>query len=276
MRSLCAMFFIILIASAGVAQVGLAPEQRFLVPIAPNVRIPGAHGSLWTIDLVAHNNSDSGVIVSGCCCAIPEGCGFHQANSTFFTGESTTLDPNGGEFIYVSDPRAVTFSLRIQDISRQATTWGTSLPVVPPQGAFKTTLHLLDVTVDPRFRSALRIYDFDSLGPDPTYVRLRIYDLCGLSPVDRDCNRPPLVDTNIALVPRQTTTTPSVPATSMIGDLVAAFPQLANVKPAVLVGPERPASIRIDIDPITLGLRFWAFASVTNNETQHVTVITPN
>src|SRR5260370_32300719 len=33
--------------------------------------------------------------------------------------------------------------------------------------------------------------------------------------------------------------------------------------------------VRIEITPATDGLRLWAFVSVTNNETQHVTVIAP-
>ena len=33
--------------------------------------------------------------------------------------------------------------------------------------------------------------------------------------------------------------------------------------------------LRIEVTPVTPGLRFWTFVSVTNNETQHVTLITP-
>ena len=31
----------------------------------------------------------------------------------------------------------------------------------------------------------------------------------------------------------------------------------------------------VRVTPLTPGLRIWAFVSVTNNETQHVTTITP-
>lgn len=34
-------------------------------------------------------------------------------------------------------------------------------------------------------------------------------------------------------------------------------------------------TVRAEIEPLTEGLRYWAFVSVTNNETQHVTTITP-
>src|SRR5205085_11881017 len=33
--------------------------------------------------------------------------------------------------------------------------------------------------------------------------------------------------------------------------------------------------VRIEVTPLTAGLRFWAFAGATNNDTQHVTLITP-
>ena len=273
-RPFVAISLLVILSSAATAQVGYAPDHRFLLPVSDG-RVPGALGSLWKAELVAHNHSNSSVVVSECCCAIPEGCGSHSANSTFFPG-LFRLNPNDGAFMYVSDPAAVTFSLRIRDVSRDSETWGTSIPVVPPWGAFTSTLHLIDVTVDSRFRSALRIYDFDSLGPDSTQVRVRIYDMCGLSPIDVHCSTTPLVDQTMSLVPRETTTTPSRPAMIMLPDLVAAFPVLSRVKPTILAGSDRPAAVRIEIDPITAGLRFWAFASVTNNATQQVTVIAPN
>ncbi len=33
--------------------------------------------------------------------------------------------------------------------------------------------------------------------------------------------------------------------------------------------------LRIEITPITPGMKFWAFASVTHNVTQHVTTVLP-
>jgi hypothetical protein len=36
-----------------------------------------------------------------------------------------------------------------------------------------------------------------------------------------------------------------------------------------------PDALRIRIEPLTPGSRYWAFASITNNETQLVTLVTP-
>ena len=33
--------------------------------------------------------------------------------------------------------------------------------------------------------------------------------------------------------------------------------------------------LRIEVTPVTPGLEFWTFVSITNNNTQHVTLVTP-
>ena len=51
------------------------------------------------------------------------------------------------------------------------------------------------------------------------------------------------------------------------------YAEIANL--ALL--PELSAAdrIRIEVTPLVTGLRFWSYVSVTNNETQHVTTISP-
>jgi len=259
--------------------VGLqADTSKVLVPIVPSIfgPTPGAYGSLWTAMLVARNHSDAAVDVApGGGCAIPEGCGTTHGPHTTFVPYIASANPNAGLFVFVSQPDAISFELRVQDLSRQAETWGTSIPVVREADTFTTTLQLLDVTVDSKFRSSLRVYAFElaALSEEPK-VRVRIYDMCGIGVLDAPCSDVPLVDTQLEL--------PFVddrifPESAMIADLVAAFPQLASVRPVITgAGPARPPAVRIEIDPINPGLRFWAFATVTNNATQHVTAITPN
>jgi hypothetical protein len=36
-----------------------------------------------------------------------------------------------------------------------------------------------------------------------------------------------------------------------------------------------PPALRIEVEPLTPGSRFWAFVSITNNDTQRVTLVTP-
>ena len=53
------------------------------------------------------------------------------------------------------------------------------------------------------------------------------------------------------------------------------YPGYGEVNPAVIPGVSKDALLRVEIVPLTAGLRYWAFASVTNNATQHVTTVTP-
>jgi hypothetical protein len=164
----------------------------------------------------------------------------------------------------------VTFHLRAHDISRDASTFGTSVPVVREKDVYTGRLQLIDIPVGGDFRSALRVYDWDSNTKVPRVVRLRIYEVCLYATPDwylGKCNDEALVDTTLDLPNggEESYTNPDHPGFAMIGDLAAAFPQL--------VGPSR---VRIDLDPVTSDLRFWAFASTTHNETQQVTVIAPN
>jgi len=278
-KRLLLIAFVVFAPYAALAQGVQFPYEKVLIPIFNGNFVPGAYGSLWSTELIARNESDQfveiGTIIGPCQIECPIG---KPAHATFPAGEFTP-EPNRGEFLYIGAPGAgkVTFSLRVQDVSRQLQTWGTAIPVVREKDVFSSALQLLDIPVDSRFRSALRIYDFDTPTENPRQVRLRIYDMCGIGPIDRNCTNTPLVDTTLMLTPTSLHVRDTqYPATAMVGNLLDTFPQLANVQPTVLpFGQFRPASVRVDIDPITPGLRFWAFVSGTNNETQHVTVIAP-
>jgi hypothetical protein len=269
-------------STAAYAQALQYPYEKVLVPIMTTGLLPGAYGSMWGTSLTVRNESDDYVEISSLVASCLYECPFGRPPHTTFPAGDYTLNPNAGEFFYVGAPGAgkVTFSLRIQDFSRQSQTWGTSIPVVREKNAYTTTLHLLDVPVDANFRNTLRIYDFDTpFDDEPRQVRVRISDMCGVGPLDRDCSDAPLVDKTFAFVqPRLSSgdRATQFPANVIIGNLPDAFPQLASVPPTTLAfGQRRPAAVRVRIDPVTPGLRFWAFVSATNNETQHVTVVSP-
>ena len=106
-------------------------------------------------------------------------------------------------------------------------------------------------------RETLRIYDFD--GPADRVVAVRFF---------KDDASEAAVETQVTLRTFPAAVIdpvyPEVPGYAQIGNFVRAFPEL--------VGASR---VRIEILPVTPGLRFWAFVSVTNNETQHVTAVLP-
>jgi hypothetical protein len=123
----------------------------------------------------------------------------------------------------------------------------------------KDRIQLLYVPMDSRFRQALRVYDFE--GNAGEQIRLRIYPWNSQSP---------LVDTLLVLVDahhgvnRDFGEFPVTPAYAQMFDLASTYPQLA--------AQER---VRIELTAVRPEVKFWAFVSITNNESQHVTTITP-
>src|SRR5712691_7997574 len=140
-RGLAVAYFLIF-TPAAYAQGVQFPYEKVLIPILTSSILPGAHGSLWTTELVARNESDQyveiGTIIGPCQIECPVG---QSPHATFHIGEFTP-DPNAGEFLYIGAPGAgkVSFSLRVQDISRQLQTWGTAIPVVRERDVYTSTL----------------------------------------------------------------------------------------------------------------------------------------
>jgi hypothetical protein len=257
------------IAAAAASAQPLAPQQivlsqepyeRLLVPLVLQEPLPGAYGSLWVSHLVVRNDSSEPIAFAaapgGPCLDIYLYCpDAVEPKSTTDHGFRFAHNPNAGLFYYVGNPgrTALTVTLRIQDISRQALTWGTSIPVVRERDTYTTPLVLLDVPLDTRFRVAIRTYEFEPTDGEAR-VRIRVF------PLESDV---PAVETTLSLL-RYGLSVIQNPRFAMIADLRDAFPQLSALD-----------RVRLEIAPASDGLRFWAFASVTNNETQHVTVIAP-
>ncbi len=131
-------------------------------------------------------------------------------------------------------------NLRVADVSREATSHGTEIPVVRQSNFTSQKIALLGVPVDSNFRSTLRIC---SLGPITDPVNISINGL----------------GRQIYLTPGR--------------DIFE--PAFAAVNDLVLSGlPSDQFTIRVVVVPTTVPL--WAFISVTNNTTQQITTITPN
>ncbi len=175
-----------------------------------------------------------------------------------------------GLLLYVRRTLAdeVAFNLRIQDVSRQALTWGTEIPVVRERDLRTEAVDLLDVPTDSRFRVALRIYDpFQKPRTEPdattSWVAIELFSMESqalIASKTAELVQPPIENTCGA----PTAGIACWPGSFEIHHLVNEFPGISSAD-----------RIRIRIVPLTLGLRMWAFANVTNNETQHVTTITP-
>jgi hypothetical protein len=260
MRSQIALVCVIAALTASSAWPQSTPyEEAILLPITLAKPIPGAFGSLWATDLRVH--ASGGDIIFR---EFGPACGACLPTVRVASGTTQTLPLVGrivgqplGTLVFVRRETAknAVFNLRIQDLSRQALTWGTELPVVRERDFRTEPLTLINIPTDARFRQALRIYDLNvDVGMPPTYFTVTIHDMqSGDVLAERDYRAVPAPEG-----PGR------IPSWVEVTDLVAAFPQLASAE-----------RIRITIAPVNTGTVFWAFVSVTNNETQHVTTVTP-
>src|SRR5688500_1509415 len=111
---------------------------RYLIPVV-SIDAAGAHGSRWTTELTAHNSRDSELEVRGLFCPPTTGLLF-CGNERIPPHESKALQPQPsfdgreGAFIYVPDdlnaPGPFVATLRVRDLSKNAESFGTEIPIV--------------------------------------------------------------------------------------------------------------------------------------------------
>lgn len=223
---------------------------RMLVPLTA-YDLHGANGSLWRSELTVLNDSDHSVTL------VPEATyAPHRTAQVRLESRAGGLD---GAFVYVPRDLGERFAmqLRARDVSSEAEGWGTEVPVVH-EDQFAQVVHLLDVPTDPRYRATLRIYGDPAL----THAQVTVFDDDG-----------PIDDRVVALQPGD--------SDSRGFNENPPYAQLDPLTPAVRAASAgQPVRIRIIAMPPEegdfVGLpRTWAFASITNNETQQVTTVTP-
>lgn len=219
--------------------------ESILLPIlTPPVK--GAFGSEFHTHFRLHNrSSENGIVIEGLrdCFPCPIFAFIIDPNQE---RDDVLMEGTPGLFITVRRDEAnfLSFNLRVYDVTRGALNFGTEIPVVREHEFATDQLVLLGVPTDSRFRTTLRIY---SRGE----TQLLVTFSNGEETVQR-------------LVTLQRMNGGGGYAT--IGD----FPTFAS-------GAEE---IRVMLEPLpTLNPLpqppFWGFISVTNNETQAITTITP-
>jgi hypothetical protein len=149
--------------------------------------------------------------------------------------------------------KPLAFSLRVRDLSRQADSWGTEVPLVRAKDAFVgKTMDMLNVPFEPESRITLRIYDLDGPvgGSVPVVIRNNESDVV-------------LGSTTATFADAGYQNYPSNPGLVVI-----------DVKPLVAnaSGVDR---LRIQVGEKDAQKRLWAMVSVTDLDTQLVTVISP-
>lgn len=141
-----------------------------------------------------------------------------------------------------------TVTLRFRDAAHMTPAEAIDVPAARTADT-SSTVRLRNIPLDPRFRRTLRIYDID--GVERT-VSVSIADRDAKSrsiPLVRDCNPQPC-------------DAPAFAQLDLDALLSAGTPRDGNVD-VVLIGPRGVA-------------RLWALVSVTDNETQETTIVTPD
>lgn len=264
MRHIVALLFALLVAGSGLGEDTISPDI-VLVPLAIG-STEGANGSLWVTDLAIANPTDAPIDVTrdtpATClppCTIPS----LPAHSTSYVVEPSDAATRG-RLLHVEAGRAkdLSFALRVRDVSRQAETWGTVVPVVLEADLYNRAFGLTDIPVAAAFRSMLRIYDVDAR--TAPRVTVRIFAI----KEDTYPRTPAHQDTLIADFEPNFIVPPA--------DRESVAPAAAEVPLWLVPGLTDGMRIRVEVVPLDGAKSYWGFVSVTHNATQHVAVITPH
>ena len=263
------------------AQVSGVTYRRILLPVVVEVPVPGALGSLWRTDLGLTNAGPSPMwvypIAHGPLCGNPVACTFSDTRlppgltvrGTVYYFEQGT-PPSNGVVLHAEDRYAdsLRVALRVLDVSRQAKSWGASLPVVP-ENRFLSAVTLTSLPGDdPNFRVSLRIYslmtdvtvqvDVQAFAINPFQDPIDGVQDISLGTTRFSLNLPADVGVGTGSQPPG-----SAPSFLFIGDS------------KFVTGGKSTPRFRLEITSATPGATIWAFATITNNDTQEVTVVAP-
>ncbi len=255
---------VLLVLAANASVAADSPYRRILLPLYAADPMPGAYGSLWKSQFVFHNGSTSRAYIVASCWGV---CQTDlAADEELLPGETQTglpkrypvpANPVAGTVLYMhseslplDDMEPVAFQLRVTDLSRTATGAGTEVPVVREKDFRTSTIHLLNIPTDMRFRLAARLLEMNLARAD---FSVRIVDQAA----------------NVVLRSLEVTTqNPDVEhRTSFAPGFVGIDDLLSGL-------PAPPDYIRVEIEPLTAGAAFWAYVSITNNDSQQFTLVT--
>lgn len=221
-------------------------DERLLLPIfTPPVN--GAFGAEFHTDVTVGNHGRAVLSLSGLAydCDIIISCPptpnrIDMQPERVLRSEELVHNGGPGRFVFLQkeDLSRLTMSLRVGDVSRDALNLGTEMPIVRESEFVTDRIVFPLVPVFPWYRSALRIY--------------------AASPVD-------------VLVKAGTQPTVRIHLTGAADQFDPAYAVFTNFKG---VGLAR-VTVEVDQQDSETPVAIWAFITVTNNQTQAITTITP-
>jgi hypothetical protein len=218
--------------------------ESILVPVTAYA-LQGANGSLWDTELWASNTTDQpivyffGLCTISCCCV---------ETNTFAPQETRLVggDSPRGQWYELPADGSLQLQARFLDRTRSSYWAGVELPIIRERDFRNGDLQLVGVPRDPRFRVTVRVYGLAA----GVVARVEQLDQSGLLLQQQDL--------------------PLEPPAETFGGTTPAYAQMSIPAAAVDSQP-----IRIRIRSLTVNQRLWAFASVTNNESGQVTLVSP-
>jgi hypothetical protein len=238
--------------------------ETVLLPVYSEGTVPGAFGSQWQTDFWMHADTQNGVQIAPWPCPPPFVCPpVFPLTSSLAYGQTLhnlaagfkPANGNPSVLLYLSRPE-VSMSLRVADTSRSTLNAGTDIPVIRENAMRSGVTQLFNVPANPNFRVLLRLYE--TVYTYATFT-VRLYDQADLS-----ASATPI---HVMTVPVSTTQTNEFRTEAAYAEI-----DLSNLQLGDRVWP---AAVRVEIEPQLPGSRYWAFASITNNATQLVTLSTP-
>ena len=248
-----------LLASAAEAQ----QFKRVLIPITAT-NLPGLFGSVWNTELVGFNDADNVVPVRLApdeVCSILESCPPETAQPhqpfSLPGGAFSQLPQGFFVFVGVNHIQDVRFHLQAYEVARRPESFGASIPVPSEDAFIPGPFSLPGVLIDPAFRTAVRIYGLENVSGT---ARIRVTRL------DRQLAKAEL---QVQLASQSSSLGLTLPSYVSVPDLAAALP-------ADLLAPSHADAPRVSLEITSItGQHLWAFATVTNNSNQQLSIVSP-
>jgi hypothetical protein len=241
--------------------------EQVLLPVYLDTVVDGAGGSRWATDFWLRNNGPNIVIFAPFPCppgeacpavvplttTLPPGRSYRGLPPNFSQG---TTNPSRRFYLSRDGAARVSMGLRFADLSQGTLNGGTDLPVIRESELLTQQAQLFNVPLNSNFRVLLRLYD---VAHSAASFRVSVYrqEVGEAQPALHSFD---LVVTTPQTGPFRTE---------------AAYAQFDVSSLLALDHVQWPETVRIEITPLTPASRFWAFASVTNNTTNLVTLVTP-
>jgi hypothetical protein len=247
-------FAIALLLAAASAFANPSGDYMLLIPINPGT-VPGAAATQWTTSVWVTNTSDVDAPVD--CEKQP--CQVVKAHTTAKIADIPFATPHQGfylgfssNFLHPIPAGALYVEERVTDSSTAARSAGTEVPLVRMSALLNATIAMPHVPVNGHSRSRLRIY-----GAGNGTVTVRVIGVT---------SNQELLKMTVALTGEDPAKIPQVPFRRW-----PAYSELAL--PDSYAGNTDDA-VRVEITPAD-GDPIWAFVSVTDNDSQQFTIISP-